>query len=59
MVESGTRNADAAGFGDALQSRGDVDAVAENVVALDQYIAEIDADAIEDARASVSSLRPE
>ena len=34
---------------DAFEPRGDIDAVAEDVVALDQHVAEIDADAIEDA----------
>ena len=33
----------------ALQPRRDIDAVAQNVVALDQHVAEIDADAIDDA----------
>ena len=33
----------------AFQPRRDVDAVAQNVVALDQHIAEVDADAIDDA----------
>ena len=35
------RQADAAGVGDLLQPGGDVDAVAEDVVALDDYIAEM------------------
>jgi hypothetical protein len=38
-------NADAAGFGDPLQPRRNVDPVTENVIALDQDIAEMDADA--------------
>jgi hypothetical protein len=33
------------GFGDALQLRGDVDAVSENVLPLDQNVAEVDTDA--------------
>src|SRR5271166_695021 len=31
---------------DALEPRGDIDAVAKNVVALDEHVAEVDADAI-------------
>jgi hypothetical protein len=38
-------NADAAGFSDALQSRRDVHAVTEDVVPLDQYVSEMNADA--------------
>src|SRR5439155_10341107 len=38
-------DADAAGLGDAFEPCRDVDAVAEDVVALDQDIAEVDADA--------------
>ena len=38
-------DADAAGLGQGLEARGDVDAVAEDVVALDDHVAEIDADA--------------
>jgi len=38
-------NADAAGLGNAFEPCRDVDAVTEDVVALDQYIAEMDADA--------------
>jgi hypothetical protein len=33
---------DAAGFGDALQPRGDVDTVAEDIVPLEEYVAEMD-----------------
>src|SRR5579863_8127647 len=40
---------DAAWLGDALEPRRDVDAVAEDVLAVDQHVAEMDADAIEDA----------
>jgi hypothetical protein len=43
------READRAGLGDALQSRGDVDAVAHQVaIFLLDHIAEMDADAILD-----------
>ena len=45
------RDGDAAGRGDALQPRGHVHAVAENVVALDDDVADIDADAELDAAA--------
>jgi hypothetical protein len=38
-------NADATGFGDALQPRRNVDPVTEDVIALDQHVAEMDADA--------------
>lgn len=39
------READAAGRGDAFQPRGDVDAVAKQVVALNEHVADGDADA--------------
>ena len=39
------RDADPAGFGDAFKPGGYVDAIAEYVVAPDQHIAEMDADA--------------
>ena len=52
------RDADAARLGDAFQPRGDVDAVAEDVVALDDDVADIDADAEFDARsAAPAALR--
>ena len=38
-------DADAAGLSDALQSGGDVDAVAEDVISLDQHVADMDTDA--------------
>ncbi len=41
----------------ALETRRDVDAVAEDVVVLDDHVAEIDADAIQHALPSVSALR--
>ena len=44
-------DANAAGLGQRLQARGDVDAVAVDVVALDDDVAEIDADAERDLRA--------
>ena len=43
------RHADAAGGRLLLQARGDVDAVAKNVVILDDDVAEVDADAELDA----------
>ena len=52
QIEAGTdlvahrpRHRDTAGRSDALQPRRDVDAVAENVVVLDDHVAEIDAGA--------------
>ena len=38
-------DADAAGVGDPLQPRGDIDAVAENIVVIDDDVADMDADA--------------
>ena len=49
VVVSCARDRHAAGLANPLQSRRDIDAVAQNVVALDQNVAEIDADAINDA----------
>ena len=49
MFVSAAGNENAAGLADAFEPRRDIDAVAENVVALDEHVAEIDADAIEDA----------
>ena len=45
----GARNGHVARFRDALEAGGDVDAVAKDIVALDQYVAEMDADPVEDA----------
>ena len=42
---------DAARIADTLKARCDIDALAENVVALDQHVAEMDADAIDDTLA--------
>ena len=42
-------DANAPRFRDALQWRRETDAVAKNVVAFDQHVAEIDADTVEDA----------
>jgi hypothetical protein len=39
------RNANAPRLGQALQSRGDIDTIAVNLLALDHHIAEVDADA--------------
>ena len=49
VVVGRARDQHAARLANALQPRRDVDAVAQNVVALDQHVAEIDADAIDDA----------
>ena len=43
------RKTNTAGLCDPLEPRGDIDAVAENVVAFDEHVAEVDADAIADA----------
>ena len=43
------RHADAAGLGDAFKPRGDIHAVAEDVVVLDDDVADMDADAQLDA----------
>jgi hypothetical protein len=45
LLVGGGREADAAGLGNAFQPRGDVDAVAENVVAVGEHVADIDTDA--------------
>jgi len=39
------RDADPAWFGNAFKPCGDVDAVPEDIIALDQYVAEMNADA--------------
>ena len=44
LIVGGRRDADATGFGDALKPRCDVDAVSKDVVTLDEYVAEVDAD---------------
>ncbi len=44
-----TGDQDAAGFADTLEPRSDIDALAENVLALNQDIAEMDADTVDDA----------
>ena len=49
VVEGRAGDTDPAGLGNGLQPRGDVDAVAVKVVALDDDVAEIDADAELDA----------
>src|ERR1700693_3133969 len=45
VIESRARDADATGLRNAFEARGDIDAIAENVVAFDEHVAEIDADA--------------
>ena len=44
LLEHGARDAQAAGRGHLLEPRRDVDAIAEDVVALDHHVAEVDAD---------------
>ena len=45
LIAHGARDADAAGLGEHLETRRDVDAIAEDIVVLDDHVAEIDADA--------------
>ena len=49
LVAHRGRHADAAGFRHDFEPRGDVDAVAEDVVVLDDDVAEVDADAEDEA----------
>jgi len=49
MVMRRARDQNAAGLAKTLEPRGDVDSLAENVVALDQHVAEVDADPKDDA----------
>ena len=49
MIVGGAGDAYAARLADALEPRRDIDAVAQNILAVDQHVAEIDADAVEDA----------
>ena len=44
LIVGRRRDADATGFCDALKPRRDVDAVPKNIVRLDNYVADIDAD---------------
>ena len=44
LIIDGLRDADGAGLGERLEPGGDVDAIAEDVVAVDDDVAEIDAD---------------
>jgi len=45
LIVGRRRDADAAGFCDALKSRRDVDAISKDVMGLDNYVADIDAHA--------------
>src|SRR2546421_13118976 len=49
LIPHHTGYADAPGLGESLQPGGDIDAVAENVVAIGDNVAEIDADPKPDA----------
>src|SRR5271166_1773892 len=49
MILGRAGDANAARLANALQPRGDIDAVAQNVLAVDQHVAETDADAVGDA----------
>jgi hypothetical protein len=49
VLDDGTRNRDAAGLGQLLQTRGNIHALAVAVLALDDHVAEIDAHARVDA----------
>ena len=44
LVVYGVRDANCAGLGERLEPGGDIDAIAENVVAIDDDIAKVDAD---------------
>jgi hypothetical protein len=44
LVAHHARHQNAAGFGQSLQPRRDIDAVAKNVVAVDDHVADIDPD---------------
>jgi hypothetical protein len=44
MFMNGARDADAAGVGEALQPRRDVDPITVDLIALDNHVAEVDAD---------------
>src|SRR6266849_10835860 len=45
VLADSARDADAAGVGEALETRGDVDAVAVNLFAIHHHVAKVDADA--------------
>jgi hypothetical protein len=45
LAECVLRDADAAGVSDAFEPRSDVHALTEDVIALDQHVAQMDADA--------------
>jgi hypothetical protein len=45
LVVGGRRDADAAGFCDALKPRRNVNAVSKDIMGLDNYVADIDANA--------------
>ena len=49
MIVGGSGDAYAARLADGFEPRRDIDAVAQNILAVDQHVAEIDADAVEDA----------
>ena len=49
MVVGRPRDQHAARLADRLEARGDIDPLPKDVVALDQHVAEVDADAIDDA----------
>src|ERR1700730_19349875 len=49
LIAPGPRNADAARLGEPLEPRGDIHAVAKDVTALGDHVAEINADAKADA----------
>ena len=49
MLVRSARNGHATGFGDAFEPRRNIDAVAEDILAFNKHIAEMDADPVEDA----------
>ncbi len=58
LIVHHARDADPAGLGDPLQPRGDVDAVAVDVVVFDDHVTRIDADAELDALVLGGSVVP-
>jgi hypothetical protein len=53
MLAHGRADADLAGLGERLEPRRDVDAIAKNVIVLDDHVANVDADAKADALAFI------
>ena len=56
LIVGGRRDADAAGFADALEPRCDVDAVTEDIMRFDDDVADVDAHTKNEALSSASSI---